>query len=83
MHWKCRSSSLVTCYSSLMLGEPLPGGGIEPPRGRPPGILSPVRLPVPPPRPQVVPMVAQMADGGKRTRRKADGVRQQHNVEQS
>jgi hypothetical protein len=29
----------------------MPEGGIEPPRGCPPGILSPVRLPIPPPRP--------------------------------
>ena len=31
----------------------MPEGGIEPPRGCPPGILSPVRLPIPPPRPVI------------------------------
>ena len=29
----------------------VPGGGIEPPRCRQRGILSPVRLPIPPSRP--------------------------------
>jgi hypothetical protein len=41
----------VECGGSNLLILLVPGGGVEPPRGCPRRILSPLRLPVPPSRP--------------------------------